>query len=122
MDFVDEDDGAGAILPRFLSVRHHLLDFLDTGEHGREFDEVRAGHISDDVSESGLADTRRSPEDYGTCVIAFDLHTERFPWRENVLLSDEFVERSRAHAITERTGFAHGARGRGRWGRESPHV
>jgi hypothetical protein len=37
-------------------------------------------------------------------VVPLNLHAQRFPWSEQVLLSDELLKRARAHAIRERPG------------------
>ncbi len=39
--FIDEHDGARAILPRALGIGHHLLDFLDAGQHRRKLAQTR---------------------------------------------------------------------------------
>ena len=65
MDFVDEDDGARAVLLGPFRVGHDLLDFLDPSEHGGKFDELRLGHVRDDLRQRRLARARRPPENHG---------------------------------------------------------
>ena len=101
MNFVDEDDGARAVLAGAVGVAHDLLDFLDAGENRGKLDEVGLGDAGDDLGEGGLAGPRRAPEDHRCGIVTFDLHAQRFAWRDQVLLSNEFVERSRAHAVGE---------------------
>ena len=43
VNFVDEDDGARAVLAGAVGIAHDLLDFLDAGEHGGKLDEVGLG-------------------------------------------------------------------------------
>ena len=74
MNFVDEDDGARAILARPLGIGHHLLDLFDPGQHGGEFDELRFGHVRDDLRQRGFAGARGSPEDERSRVVAVNLH------------------------------------------------
>ena len=50
MDFINEDDGPGAILAGAFSVSHDLLDFLYAGQHGRKLNELRFGHASNNLS------------------------------------------------------------------------
>ena len=99
--FVDEDDGAGAVLAGALGVGHDLLDFLDAGKHGRELDELGVGHPGDDLGESGLANAGRSPEDERAGVVSLDLDAEGFAGAEDVLLSDKLIESAGAHALGE---------------------
>ncbi len=102
--FVDEDDGARAVLPRAFGLGHDLLDFLDAAHHGRELDELGVGHAGDDLGQRGLADAGRAPEDERAGVVALDLHAKGFAGAENVLLPDELVERAGAHALGKRAG------------------
>ena len=80
VDFVDEHNRAGAVLLGALGVGHHLLDFLDAGQHGGELDELGLGHAGDDLRQGGLAGTGRAPEDQRADVIALDLDAQRFAW------------------------------------------
>ncbi len=104
MHFVDEDDGAGAILPRALGIGHDLLDFLDPGEHRGELDEVRVGHARDNLRQSGLADSGWSPEDERASIVTLNLHAQRLARTQDVLLAGKLVERPRTHAVGQRTG------------------
>ena len=108
MDFVDEDNGPRAVLLGALGVGHDLLDFLDAGEHGGELDELGLGHAGDDLRQRGFAGAGRSPEDERTDVVALDLRAQRLAGADQVLLSDEFVERARTHAVGERAGAVAG--------------
>ena len=102
VNFVDEDDGARAVLAGAVGIAHDLLDFLDAGEHGGKLDEVGLGDAGNDLGEGGLAGARRAPEDHRSGVVALDLHAQRLAWPDQVLLSNEFIERARAHAIGQR--------------------
>ena len=102
VDFVDEDDGARAVLAGALGIAHDLLDFLDAGEHGGELDEVGLGDAGNDLGERGFAGAGRAPEDHRGGIVALDLHAQRFAGADQVLLADEFIERARAHAVGER--------------------
>ena len=78
VNFVDEDDGAGTVLASAFGVGHDLLDFFDAGEDGGEFDEVRLGHVRDDLRQRSLAGAGRAPEDERTGIVALDLSAQRF--------------------------------------------
>ena len=108
MHFVDEDDGAGAVLPRAFGVGHHLLDFLDAGQHCGEFDEIGVRHARDDLGQRRLADTGRPPEDERAGIVALDLHAQRLARSEDVLLPNKLVERARTHAIGQRPRLVDG--------------
>ena len=103
MDFVDEDDSAAAEFAEALGIDHDGLDFFDAGEDGAEGQEFALRHAGDDVSERGLADAGRAPENDGSELVAFDLGAQRFAGAENVFLAGVVVERGRPHAIGERT-------------------
>ena len=108
MDLVDEDDRARAVLLGALGVGHHLLDFLDAGEHGGELDELGLGHARDDLRQRGLAGAGRPPEDERADVVALDLGAQRLARADQVLLADVFIERARTHAVGERAGAVAG--------------
>ncbi len=61
MHFVHEHDGAPAITPHGLRLRHHFLDFFDAGKHCAEGNEFRFRHARDDPRKGGLPAARRSP-------------------------------------------------------------
>ena len=109
MDLVNENDGASSVLTSAFGIGHHLLDLFDPGEHGGELDELRLGHIGDDLGERGFAGAGRSPEDQGTGVVALDLHAQRLARADQMFLADIFVQCARAHAVGERTSCIGGA-------------
>jgi hypothetical protein len=102
MNLVDEHDRPGPILPCPLRVSHDLLDLFDPGEHRREFNKLRLGHIGDDFGERSLARTWRAPEDDGASVIALDRNPQRLPRPDQMFLPYIRVQGARTHAIGER--------------------
>jgi hypothetical protein len=108
VNFVDEDNGACAILPGALGVGHDLLDFFDPGEHGGELDELRFRHVGDNFCERSLASAGRSPEDERPGVVALDLNAQRFAGTDEMLLAGVFFERARAHAVGQRPSAVSG--------------
>ncbi len=113
MNFVDENHGASAVLPRSLGVGHDLLDFLDPGEHGAELDKLRAGQAGDDLRQRSLAGAGRPPEDQRAQVVALNLRPQRLAWRDQMLLPDELIERARTHAVGQRIAAVAGVVGVG---------
>src|SRR6185369_1926396 len=104
MDLVYEDDRARAVLPGALGVGHDLLDFLDAGEHGGEFDKLSLGKARDDLRQRGFAGAGRPPEDEGANIVALNLRAQRLAGADKMLLPDEFIERARTHAVSQRAG------------------
>ncbi len=121
MNFVDEDDGARAILAGAIGVSHNLLDFLDAREHGGEFDELGFGDAGDDFCERSFAGAGRPPENHRSRVVALDLHPQRLAWPDEVFLAHEFFERARAHAVRQRTSAGSGCAPVIRNGSEQAH-
>ena len=55
----------------------------------------------DDSCERGLTNAGRTPKNDRTQLIALDLHPQRFPGSQDMLLSDEFFERFRTHPLSQ---------------------
>ena len=102
VNFVDEDDGAMAAARFLFGDGHDFLDFLNARENGAEGDKFRTRQARDEARERGLSATRRSPEKHGAEVVIFDLHAQGFAGTEKFFLTNEFIERARAHALGER--------------------
>ena len=85
-----------------LGDRHHLLDFLDAGEHRAERDEFGLREIGDEPRERGLAGAGRTPEDDRLQQVALDRFAQRPARADEFLLALDLVERARAHAFRER--------------------
>ncbi len=73
VNLVNKYDGARAVLSSALRLGHHLLDFLDPGQHSGELNELRLRDAGDDLRQRGFASTGRSPEDERAEIIALDL-------------------------------------------------
>src|SRR6185312_15292809 len=102
MNFVNENNGTGTVLARLVGIGHDLLDFLDAGEHRGKLDELRPGEPGNYLGQGGLAHARRAPEDDGAGIVAVNLSAQRFARADQVLLADEFLQRARAHAVSQR--------------------
>ena len=104
MNLVDENNRPSAVLPRPFGFSHDLFNFFDSREHGREFNELRFGHVGDDLRQRRLSSPGWSPEDERAGIVAVDLHAQRLDRSDQMLLPDKFIERSRTHAIGQWTG------------------
>src|SRR6185312_7356277 len=104
MDFVNEHDGASAILLRPLGISHHLLDLFNADEHGGKLNELRFCHAGNNLRQRGFAGAWRAPENQGTDVVALNLRPQGFAGRDQIFLSYKLIERSRTHAVGERAG------------------
>jgi hypothetical protein len=73
-----------------------------TGVHRAELLECGVGASGDDSRERGLAASGRAMEDHRMRLALLDRPTKRRAVTEQVLLSDEFVERGRSHPRCQR--------------------
>jgi hypothetical protein len=107
MNLVDEQDrfpaGASETVLRRGDHFPHLGDV--TLDAAQPF-ELRVGHVGDDMSERGFAGPGRAGQNQGGQPIGFDRASQKFSGRENVFLSDEFVEGARPHPSGEGSGSA----------------
>jgi hypothetical protein len=111
VNLVDEEDRAPAEpTARVFGFGHYLADFLDSREHGAEGDEPRPRHACDQSRQGGLAGTWRTPQDDRVEAILFDRLTQRPAGREQRLLPDVLVERTRTHPLGERRRGRDGGR------------
>src|SRR5947207_15896210 len=101
MNFIHKNSRSRPILPRSFRVRHHLLDFLDSGKYRAELDELRASHVRDDLRQRSLSSARRSPENKRPDIVALNLCAQWLARRDQVLLPNEFIERSRTHPVCQ---------------------
>ena len=103
VDLVDEDDRAAAgAAPPILRRRHDLLDLLDPRQHRTERNEMRLGQLRDNPGERGLAGAGRAPQDDRLKQVAFDRLAQRLAGTEDLVLTDDLIERSWTYALGER--------------------
>ena len=91
--------------PALLGGGHHVLHFLDAGEHGAEGDELGLGQVGDQARQRRLAGARRSPQDDRLQQVAIDHLAQRPAGRDHIVLADDLVERARTHALGQRHGL-----------------
>ncbi len=99
VNLIDEENRARMHLGGARGVHHYLLDLFNAAGNRRELDEGRLRGFGNDLGERGLAHARRTPEDHGSRVVALDLHTQRLAGADQVLLTDQFVQAARPHAL-----------------------
>lgn len=110
MDLVEEEDGAFAgVSQDAVCVVDDLSDSFDADGGGVLTDEASCGCFGDDFGKGGFAGPGWAVEDDGGEGVGVDHAPEEFALGEEVLLSDDLVDGSRANASRERfDGFDRG--------------
>ena len=120
MDLVAEEDRAlPLVLQPLLGLSDDFAHSRDAFGHRGKRLEVPVGIIRDDLGERSFAGPRRAPEDARSQIAPADQIAERFPRTEEVLLTEELLERLGAHARSERLG---GTLEKRRLGHDSPST
>ncbi len=102
VDFVDEEDRPASGAPRVLAgAVQDAADVLHPGSDRTELEELRLCAASDDPGQGGLAAPRRAPEKHRRNLVQRDQPLERLAFSDEVFLSDEFLERPRACALSQ---------------------
>ena len=94
VNFVHKDQRALAVTPVFLGLLHYGADLADAAGHGGKVDEGRFRMPRDDARQRGLAHARRTPEDHGGEMIAFDQAGKHLAGAQQVTLAHKFVQRA----------------------------
>ncbi len=102
MNLVDEEHGAFAERAPVLRFGNDFAQIGNTGADGRDRSKMRIGHARDDFGQRGFTGAGRSPEDQRRNVVRFDCAAQRMAFSNDVLLTDELVERARPHARGKR--------------------
>ena len=103
MHLVDEQDGARlVVLEAIFGLLDGLAEVVDAGEHRIERGEVRLGGVGDDAGEGRLARPRRAVKENRRHPIRLDGAAEKLALANEVLLPHKLVERTGAHAISQR--------------------
>ncbi len=109
VDLVDKQDRLlGAHAEALLRLGDDATEVGDAGGDGGDRLEVGAGEAGDDAGEGGLAGAGRSPEDHRRGFAGLDRLAEETALADDMLLADELVEGTGAHAGGE-GGLASGA-------------
>ncbi len=100
---IDEEHRRTAIVLSYLAgAVYGCPDILDAGQDGRHGDELGAAARGDHAGQGGLAGAGRAPEDHRVQTVMLDRLAQRAAGTEDVLLTGEFIEIARAHAIGQR--------------------
>ena len=96
---VEEQDGAPALLPQARPCPlGDLADILHAGGDGRQGLERLLGGAGDEARDRGLARTGRPPQHHRREPVGFDQHPQRATRAQQLLLADDFIERTRPQA------------------------
>ncbi|MOA19387.1 hypothetical protein D3C78_1397650 [compost metagenome] len=105
MHFVDEQDGAAAVLRGLLlGDFHRLADLLDPGQHRRDRFEVRVRDFREQSRQGGFADPGRAPENHRMQGPLLQRFAQGLAASEHVLLTDVLVQIGCTQAGGQRLG------------------
>eukprot|EP01132_Coremiostelium_polycephalum_P018947 gene18947-biopygen10297 len=103
MHFVDEQDGALAVLPGLLlGDFHRLADLLDPGQHRRDRLEVCIRDFCQEPRQGGFTHARRPPENHRVQRTLLKGLAQRLAAGEQVFLPDVLVQVGRTQARRQR--------------------
>ncbi|MNK96088.1 hypothetical protein D3C87_1163520 [compost metagenome] len=93
MHFVDEQNGAAAVLRGLLfGDFHRLADLLDPGQHRRDRFEVRVRDFREQSRQGGFAHARRPPENHRMQGTLLQRLAQGLAASEHVFLTDVLVQ------------------------------
>src|SRR5436190_18907053 len=102
----EQDRAAPLVLQALFGGLDDLADSAHALGDGRERFELAVGVVGDNAREGGLPRSGRAPEDARPDLAAADQLAQRLPRAEQVLLTEELVERRGSHAGGKRLGGA----------------
>jgi hypothetical protein len=79
----------------------HRTDILHPGADRAQLDELGVGVLGDESRERGLAASRRSPENHGRRLVAFDQNAKGFTFSKEMILADELRKDTGPHALCQ---------------------
>ncbi len=97
VDFVEEEDRPLGVLQAIAGAGEDVADFLDADRRCVDGLEGGLGALGDDLSQGRFAGAGRAVEDRAGQPIGVQQAAEELAGAEEVLLTDEFVQRSRPH-------------------------
>ena len=114
MDFVDEQNGAGAVAREpHRGGGHDLANLGHRALHPAEAFEAGLAGAGDDFREAGLPRAGRAVEHNGGKPVGFDRAAEKLAGTENMFLSDIFLQGPRPHPLGQWRMGGRGNRGLG---------
>ena len=103
MNFIDENNGAPAIVRKLLlRLGHHVTNILDTAGGGIHFHEMTLRHLRNHRSDGSLPAARRSEKEKRRDRVLLDHAIQKRPAPYGRLLPHDFIEPPRPHAIRQR--------------------
>ena len=103
MNLIDEEDRLLSRSADAVGRRgHHFAHLGDVAFHAAQPFELRLRHLRDDLRQRRFARSRRAGENDRRQPIRLNRAAQKFSWREDVLLPDKFLERTRPHARRQR--------------------
>src|SRR6266480_1407963 len=102
VDLIDEDDcfAAGSAEP--ISRRgHHFAHLRHITFHAAQANKFRVGHFGDDIRQSCFATSGWARNNQRRQPVSLDCATQEFSRREDMVLSDKFIERPWTNARRE---------------------
>src|SRR6185436_16622546 len=102
MNLVDEKNCLSSELESLFGRSDNLSNSRNTFSHGRKRDELAISVTRDHPSDCRLARSRRAPEHHRRDRAFFDCISQWFPYPDEVLLSNDFIECSWTHSRSQR--------------------
>ena len=102
VDFVDKYNRALLVkFPRVIRFFDNLPDIANPRRHRIEFLEFTAGHAGNHLRQRSLAGTGRAIENHGGYLVFFHHLPQETAAAHSLLLSYEFIEITRPHALCQ---------------------
>src|SRR5438874_10912783 len=102
MDLIDEDDRFAAGRSEAVRRRgHHLAHLGHITLHSAQSNELGVGHLGDDIRQRCFAASGWTGNNQRRKAVGFDCATQKLSRREDMFLSDKFIEYAWTHAGRE---------------------
>lgn len=101
MNLVDEEDRILAHTTEPFRLVYYFLQVLDAGGDGREVHASRTDVVGENLRQSSFTAPGRAPKNQRSELAAINHLGQNSPRTEDMLLSDEFVQVSRAHPFCQ---------------------
>jgi hypothetical protein len=103
MDLIDKEDRPSVVtVPKRRRFLDRCADIFHSGQDRSDREKLSASVSGDHLRERGFSRSGRSREDERTQLIGDYRPTEKAPGTEDVVLTNELIERPRSHPSRER--------------------
>ena len=99
VNFVDKKNGADFEIPVGFGALYDFFDIAFFGGDSGDFNEVGVEFACENASEGGFAGAGWSPENEIDWLALFNDFSENFAVANNLVLTQDFVQRFWAHAL-----------------------